>query len=851
MASKNPVAQKTRLNAPPARRRHFLRRFWLPAVLLLALTAGGLTGVIVAYELNYSQAASEVASLATYRPSVVTRIYADDGETVIGEFALEKRIPLKYEEIPPNVKNAILAIEDTRFYDHVGIDPIRIAGAVLKNITTGSREGGSTLTQQLTKNLFLSKEQTLKRKINEWLIALQIERYYTKNQIMEMYVNHIFLGANSYGLEAGAETFFGKQAKDLTLEEAALLAGIPKAPGQYSPTVNMQAAKERRDLVLDQMAKNGFASQSEVDKAKAKPIVLADTVYYQGQSRSTAFDYPVEEIRQYLEDKYTTRVAQGGLRVYTSINAHAQEKAMEVLRAGLREYDRTHAGWRGAYANIGNGQPVTPQALQNFKHPDWYGNEYRLGEHYMGLVTKVDTAKGEAQVRFGDYMATVTDKDTGWSKRSVRSEFKVGDLFHFSIKNIDDKNRRLQVELSQVPGVQGAMMTLNAKNGEIITMAGGYDFTLSKFNNATQAYRQTGSAFKPYIYTAAIEWGMTPESTVSGAPIKVGDWVPHNYDGSTGNGDVQMKIALAKSLNVPAVHLLQTVGIQTGAQMVRRFGITVPMAPYLPSALGATEVPLNQMVSAYSAFPNKGVRVEPHMIRRVVDRDGNVLEEWEKTTYKVTSEYVALTMVSMMRGVIEAGTATGARVLGVQQGGKTGTVNDHTDVWFIGYTPTYVTGVWMGYPGRKKPLGNDMTGGHGALPFYVAFMKDFLKDKEKEDFPKPPAIPEDMKELNQQRKGEMSEDKVAAAMARASAKRDSSDNSGSTNTTEPKLEQVTLPPAPKTDNSSSGDNRPAADTTPKKTEPPPPRTETPTAPSTSRPREVEPKKKGKKGSDEP
>jgi penicillin-binding protein 1A len=427
----------------------------------------------------------------------------------------------------------------------------------------------------------------------------------------------------------------------------------------------------------------------------------------------------------------------------------------------------------------------------------------------------------------------------------------VGDLFHFSIKNIDDKNRRLQVELSQVPGVQGAMMTLNAKNGEIITMAGGYDFTLSKFNNATQAYRQTGSAFKPYIYTAAIEWGMTPESTVSGATIKVGDWTPHNYDGSTSNGDVSMRIALAKSLNIPAVHLLQTVGIQTGAQMVRRFGITVPMAPYLPSALGATEVPLNQMVSAYSAFPNKGVRVEPHMIRRVLDRDGNVLEEWEKTTYKVTSEYVALTMVSMMRGVIEAGTATGARALGVQQGGKTGTVNDHTDVWFIGYTPSYVTGVWMGYPGRKKPLGNDMTGGHGALPFYVAFMKDFLKDKPKEEFPKPPAIPEDMKELNQQRKSEMSEDKLAAAMARASAKRDSSGSNANTTNTEPKLEQVTLPPAPKTDDSSSGDNRPAADTPPKKTEPPPPRTETPTAPSTSRPREVEPKKKGKKGSDEP
>src|SRR2546427_4514005 len=254
-------------NAPPAQRRHLLRRFWLPAVLLLALAAGGLTGIIAAYQLNYSQAASEVAALATYRPSVVTRVYADDGKTVIGEFALEKRIPLKYEEIPPMMKNAILAIEDARFYDHIGIDPIRIAGAAWKNLTSDKVEGGSTLTQQLSKNLFLSKEQTLKRKVNEWVLALQIERYYTKNQIMELYANHIFVGANSYGVEAGAETYFGKQAKDLTIDEAALLAAIPKAPGEYSPTANATKAKERRDLVLDLMAKNGFASLSEVDAA--------------------------------------------------------------------------------------------------------------------------------------------------------------------------------------------------------------------------------------------------------------------------------------------------------------------------------------------------------------------------------------------------------------------------------------------------------------------------------------------------------------------------------------------------------------------------------------------------------
>src|SRR5437667_598936 len=287
MSAKPPVSRlksytpQAIVSAPPGERKHILRRFWFPAVILLALAAGGLSGIIAAYQLNYSQAASEVAALATYRPSIVTRIYADDEKTLIGEFALEKRIPLRFEEIPPVMKNAILAVEDVRFYDHIGIDPIRIVGAAWKNLTSDKVEGGSTLTQQLAKNLFLTREQTLKRKMNEWLLALQIERYYTKNQIMELYANHIFVGAKCYGFEAGAETYFGKQAKDLTLEEAALLAAVPKAPGEYSPTANMAKAKERRDLVLQLMANGGFASQSEVDAAKARPIQLADSAYYQ------------------------------------------------------------------------------------------------------------------------------------------------------------------------------------------------------------------------------------------------------------------------------------------------------------------------------------------------------------------------------------------------------------------------------------------------------------------------------------------------------------------------------------------------------------------------------------------
>jgi penicillin-binding protein 1A len=843
--SKPRVYSQKVMRNPPAGGRSMFRRFWLPAVLLLSLAAGGLTGIIAAYKLNYSRAANEVAALATYRPSVVTRVYADDGETVIGEFALEKRIPLKYHEIPPLVRNAILAVEDARFYEHVGIDPIRIVGAAWKNLTTDKIEGGSTLTQQLAKNLFLSKEQTYQRKFNEWALALQIERYYTKNQIMELYANHTFLGANAYGIEAGAETYFGKQAKDLTIGEAALLAGIPKAPSDYSPTANAAKAKERRDLVLDLMARHGFATQAEVDAAKAKPIQLADTAYYQSQPRSSAFDYPVEYVRQDLEDKYTTRVAQGGLSVYTTINVEAQKRAYEVVRAGLRRYDRGR-GWRSTYTMIPTSAnnaagPPTAQELANFKHPDWYGNEYQAGRFLMGLVMKVDRARNEATVRFGNYTATVGVADMGWSGRQPVGEFKPGYLSEFEIKEVDDKNRRLKVAISQVPAVQGAMMTLNAKTGEIVTMVGGYDFySTSKFNNATQAYRQTGSCFKPFVYTAAVEWGMTPETTVSGAPISIGPWKPHNYDGSLGNGDLPLKTALAKSMNIPAVHLLQTVGIQTGAQMVRRFGIKVPMAPYLSSALGATEVPLDQMVSAYSAFPNKGIRVEPHMVRRVLDRDGAVLEEWEKTTYKVMNEYVALTMVSMMRGVVEGGTATAAQALGVQVAGKTGTVNDHTDVWFIGYTPTYVTGVWMGYPGRKKDLGSNMTGGVGALPFFNDFMKTYLKDKPKETFDKPPSMPEDMKELFRQRQRELAAER--ALVAAYDDDEEDSENTDEATETQPKLEQVTLPPPPRDDDTSQP-AQPKPEVVTPRTDPPPP---------TTRPREVEAqKKKGKKGEDEP
>lgn len=852
------------LVATTDKKRGWTSILWLPAALILALSAGSLTGILASYYVNNSRAAEEVKALATYRPSTVTKIYADDGETVIAEFALQKRLPLKEKDIPKNVENAILAVEDVRFYDHIGIDPWRIGGAVYKNITTGTFEGASTLTQQVARGLFLTRAQTFERKVNEQLMALQIERFYTKRQILELYYNNFFLGAGAYGFEAAARTYFGKPSKDLTIEEAATLAAIPKSPKDYAPTVNPEKAKDRRDLVLELMAKHGYVTAAEADAAQAKPIKLADTAYYQSSARSSATDYPVEEIRKYLEDKYTTRVAQGGLEVYSTINVDAQELATKIVRERLRSYDKGR-GWRSEYQTIAGkdeNTPATAKDLEAYKHPDWYGDEYEKGEFIKGLVMNINAAKNEALVRFGKYKLVITAKEMGWSKKQPKDELKPGMLPEFEVLEADPESKTLKVSLTQTPEVQAAMVTENAKTGEIVAMVGGYNFQDSKFNNATQGLRQTGSAFKPFVYTAAVEWGMTPEMPVSGAPIKKWGWQPHNYDGSTSHGNVPLKIALAKSYNIAAVHLLDQVGIQTGAQMVRRFGITEPMAPYLPSALGATEVALDEMVSAYSAFPNKGVRVQPHLIRKVLDRDGNVLEQWEQTTYKVTSEYVAGTMVEMMEAVVKGGgTATGAQAAGQPVAGKTGTVNDHTDVWFIGYTPTYVTGVWMGNPLKKENLGGNMTGGHGAVPYFTQFMNVFMKGKPREQFPPTPRMPKDIEALKEQRQREeiekSEEESLISIKPSRSAK--NSENSETleivdsplNDTSAPKLERVTEPKA------HSGDDAPPTKTTiipiPKPVTTAPPVGKKPDSASENepRPRVVEPpKKKGKKGEDD-
>jgi penicillin-binding protein 1A len=729
-----------------ARLEDFFRAAGVWALVSLALIAGGMTGLVFTYRLSLSGYAEDVDGLANYKPPQVTKVYADDGKTPIGELSLERRIPLEYKDIPDRMKQAILAIEDTRFYDHLGIDPVRLAGAVVESVLRGrGARGTSTLTQQLARGLFLSRERTSTRKIKEALYALQIERVYTKEQILTLYCNQIFLGGGAYGFQAAANYYFSKDLKDLSLEQYAMLAALPKGPQQFSPINNPRAAKDRRNLVLQSMADAGFISDEEAQAAKAKPLgtQVADQ---RGRSDRSIYAYFVEEVRQELQRIMTETpeadamdVYKAGLSVYTTIDAQAQKWAVDAVRKGARMYERRH-GWKVKFDNVTEKGAVS---VEDYRDPSWIAVP-EAGEIMTGMIKEV--SERGAQVSFGSYSAFITAENTQALDRPPSKIFKLGDLAQFKIESIDRVKKILSVTLDPEPDVQAALVLLDAKTGEIKAMVGGYNFATSKFNHATQANRQTGSCFKPFIYATAIEQGLKPDDVVDDSPFQRGNWSPHNYDEQYW-GEMPLRKALALSRNIPAVRVLDEVGVQNAAALVKRLGLPNPMAPFLPSALGATEEPLLNMVSAYSTFPNGGVRVEPVRIRKVVDRDGKVLDQAAPKSYKVLSEYVAAQMVDMMRGTVQFGTATAAQSIGHELAGKTGTINDFTDAWFIGYTPKVVCGVWIGYSDRKKSLGKGESGATAALPFWIDFMQNYLKYKPRDRFGKIPDLPDDLRQV--------------------------------------------------------------------------------------------------------
>jgi len=693
-------------------------------LVLLAAAAGALSGFLLVYSTDLPQ----VTELEHYRPSTITQLY-DDQNRVIGQFALQRRVIDSYNDFPKVLRDALISTEDKEFEQHWGVDVWRVFGAAWRDLMLDQRaQGASTLTMQLARNLFLSPDRNFRRKMQEVMLSIQIERRFTKPQIFTLYANQIYLGHGVYGFEAGANYYFSKKAKDLTLEEAAVLAGLPKAPNYYSPINSPERCLRRRNLVINNMLEDGKITAAEAEKAKTAPLVLK----LQAEPNDIA-PYFVEEIRQYLEKKYgSEEVHEGGLRVYTGLNLEMQHAAQQALHDGLAVYERRH-GWKDNLLNvIANGD-----SLAAYHHVDWDGN-IETGSYVHALVTDVEPMA--ATIKFGNYEARLGPEEIKWTRHTSPEQFlKVGDIVYVKVDELNGTASRASLE--QESGVQGSLMALDNSTGDVKAMIGGRDFEESKFNRATQALRQVGSSFKPYIYTAAIDQGLTPEDTVLDAPISFntpsGPYTPHNYDGKF-EGVITFRHALAESRNIPALKVTERVGgIKTVIDYARRFGITSPLLPYLPVALGAADITLAEQTAAFTTFPNDGVRVVPRYIRKVTDYDGRVLEEDYPEVRDVVSARTARIMVGMLREVVLHGTGYQASKLNHPLGGKTGTTNDFTDAWFVGFSPSITCGVWVGFD-EKKTLGNKETGAVAALPIWMDFMRVALKGRESEDFAAPP-----------------------------------------------------------------------------------------------------------------
>jgi penicillin-binding protein 1A len=685
-------------------------RVALAFLLLCSIALGAACGLLFVYASDLP----EIRALETYRPDVVTEIYADDGQ-LVGSFALQRRILMTYEQCPRILYNAVTAIEDQHFEEHWGIDFPRIASASYRNLAKRRITGGaSTITMQLAGNLFLDRsDRSFRRKMQEMLLALQIERRYTKPQIFTMYANQVYLAHGNYGFAAAAEFYFGKPVSDLKLQEAALLAGMVNGP-KYSPLANPEAALARRNLVLHRMEDSGKITTSEEAAAKKSPLGLH--IQY---PRNDLAPYFFEEIRKYLESTYGTEaVHERGLRVYTTLNIKMQRAANQSIRDGLHSYDRRH-GWRGDLPNIlrdnlGN--------LATYEDEDWR-HPIEKGSYVTGLVLSAE--EKNATIKIGPYRAILSPSDFSWTGRKKPADLlKAGDLAQFSIQELRETTARVQLE--QQPAPQAAMLAIDNPTGEIKAMVGGYSFEDSKFNRATQAFRQAGSSFKVYVYSDALEKGASPFDTILDAPftaISGGQaYSPRNYDEKF-EGTITLRRALAGSRNVPAVKLAEKIGISSVVDVTRRFGITTPLPPYLPLALGAADMRLLEHVSAFTVFPNDGIRIDPHMIRRVTSYEGALLEEAHPEVHDVLSPEVARTMTAMLEEVIRFGTGVQARALGRPAAGKTGTTQDYTDAWFIGFTPQITSGVWVGFDDKQISLGKKETGARAALPIWLEFMQ--------------------------------------------------------------------------------------------------------------------------------
>jgi len=703
--------------------RKLVGRVLFGLLVLVSALVGATAGLLLVYTTDLPQ----VTALEAYRPSSITELYDGHGR-VIGSFALQRRVVAGYDDFAPVLREALVSIEDKDFYKHSGINLFRIVGAAYRDLESGGKvQGASTLTMQLARNLFLSPDRSFHRKVQEAMLAIQIERRFTKPQIFTLYANQIFLGHGVYGFEAASEFYFSKPARQLTLPEAALLAGLPKGPGVYSPINHPDRALKRRNLVINAMLEDGKITAAQAEDARSAPLEL----HLQHDPNSLA-PYFVEEIRRYLENKYgADQVHEGGLKVYTSLDVDLQKAASQAVLDGLAVYERRH-GWKGNLENVA----AKGSTIEKFQHPDW-DDEPEVNGYIHALVTS--SGVGIATVKFGRYSAALSQVDVAWTQGKVQNLLHAGDICYVKILSLS-ANGAARVSLEQDSGAQGALVAIDNVTGDVQALMGGRDFNESKFDRATQALRQVGSSFKPYVYTAVIDGGASPDDTILDEPVTFdtgsGPYTPHNYDEKF-EGLITLRRALAQSRNIPALKLASKVGMKTVIDYAERFGITAHLPPYLPVALGAAEVTLMEQTSAYSVFPDDGVRVTPRYIKRVTDYEGRVLEENYPEVKDVIRARTARIMTAMLREVVLHGTAVAAAKTPFPIAGKTGTTNDFTDAWFVGFSPLMTCGVWIGFD-EKKSLGAKETGAHAALPIWMNFMNAAMAGKDVGEFQPPP-----------------------------------------------------------------------------------------------------------------
>ncbi|MEC9018687.1 MAG: PBP1A family penicillin-binding protein [Nitrospinota bacterium] len=717
---------------------------------LLCLTIGFIgAGFIYFY---FSKDLPDVRLLKVYQPSTITQIYSDSDDK-IAEFYIEKRIIVELENIPLSLKQATLAVEDSNFYYHFGIDPKAIFRAFITNIKAGHVvEGGSTITQQLTKTMFLSRERTLPRKVKEAILAVRLELVFTKDEILEMYLNQVYYGHGTYGVEAAARNYFGKSVKDLTIAENAMIASLPKAPNNYSPYRNPKRARKRRNHVIRRMENISFINQEEAELALQEDFHLGKV-----EKMLNKAPYFVEHVRRILEEKFgSNKLYRAGLKVYTTLNMNMQESAQRAIKENLLIADKRY-GYRGSLGTVDITQGESAVRNAMIKQNGFLEEEnIKAGDIIYGAVIKV--GKSQAWVILGQEDGYLNIKDMNWARKpnpnldgrwakikNPNEAISVGDLIIVKVLGRKQGGLDWSLSLEQEPEVEGALVSLAPENGQVKAMVGGYDFKKSQFNRSVQAIRQPGSAFKPIIYAAAINEGYSPSSIIIDSPIIFKEkqdafdkWKPVNFEEKF-YGPTSLREALAHSRNVVTVKLMQKIGIKSTIRLAKKLGISSKLEENLSISLGSSGMTLYELVSAYSAFANMGNRIKPTVIRNIKSRSGEVLFSSIAEITQPISPGTAHIITSLMKSVVKNGTAKKVKALKRPVAGKTGTTNNYVDAWFMGYTPDLVTGVWVGKD-KDEPLGRNETGSRAAIPIWLQFMQEALANKPIINFPVPSDI---------------------------------------------------------------------------------------------------------------